>query len=172
MNPTRNVNPSAQELNERFTYNPETGEIRNKINLDHRKRNKAGELSGCICSSHGYRIIRWGRRLMLAHRVAWAMIYGEWPILIDHINGDKADNRIANLRLATKSQNAFNSKGHKDGASGVKGVSWNKQARKWGARITINGKYKHIGLFQSIKAAAAAYSDAAHRFHGEFARTA
>jgi hypothetical protein len=98
------------------------------------------------------------------------LAYGEFPEMsIDHINGIKTDNRLQNLRLATKSQNALNSKRHKDNTSGYKGVSWNKRLAKWGARITINGKYKHIGLFKNVEDAASAYAAAAYMHHGEFA---
>ncbi len=101
------------------------------------------------------------------------MITGEWPNkLIDHIDGDPSNNRFANLRMATFSQNSANSRVHSINASGRKGVFWHKQCGKWMASITIFGKQKHLGLFDEIEDAANAYDRAARDAFGEFARSA
>lgn len=95
-------------------------------------------------------------RTYLAHRVAWAVYYGKWPAHeIDHINGDRADNRIANLRDVTKSVNGRNLKKNRRNASGVTGVFWHEKAGKWSASIGFNGSVKYLGVFESIEAAAA-----------------
>lgn len=110
-----------------------------------------------------------------AHRLAWLIVYGEWPpegYHIDHINGAGLDNRIANLRLATRSQNMANRGAQRNGASGFKGVSWNKQKLRWEAYICINNKQRHLGYFDIAEEAHAAYVAAARQDFGEFARAA
>lgn len=108
---------------------------------------------------------------MLAHRVAWAIHYGEIPSLdIDHKNCNKKDNRIENLRLATGSQNASNKHMYKNNTSGYKGVTWYERNGKWASKIRINGKLLHLGYFSEKEDAYAAYCMAAPKHHGEFAR--
>ena len=88
----------------------------------------------------------------------------------DHINGNKLDNRRANLRYATPLENAQNASKRKDNTSGFKGVYWNKQYSKWKVQIRHEGKRKHLGRFEDVIAAAKAYDDAAKSFFGKFAR--
>ena len=90
---------------------------------------------------------------------------------IDHINGDKLDNRKTNLRICSHSQNEQNCPVRKNNRSGFKGVTWHKKAKKWGARICINGKKRRFGLHNSPEEAANAYDKAARKYFGEFART-
>lgn len=107
------------------------------------------------------------------HRLAWFYVYGEWPShTVDHINGDKADNRFANLRLATYSQNVQNQKRSVKNTSGYKGVHWSKACQKWQARIHCRGKTYSLGVFNNPEDAAAAYARMAPHYHGEFARVA
>lgn len=89
---------------------------------------------------------------------------------VDHINGDKLDNRKANLRLVTRQQNSFNTGPRKGSKSQFKGVGWFSRDRKWRARIMLNGKEIHLGLFEREIDAAEAYNSAALEFFGEFAR--
>ena len=89
---------------------------------------------------------------------------------VDHINGDKLDNRRNNLRIVTNQQNQYNSKSRK-GISKYKGVSWHKTAGKWRAYIGVDGKFKHLGLFTDEKEAALAYDRAARELFGEYAKT-
>jgi hypothetical protein len=106
-----------------------------------------------------------------AHRVAWALHYGEWPCgEIDHINGIRHDNRICNLRIATGPENSRNLKRRSDNTSGYKGVSKVAATGKWRAYINLNGKQYSLGYYDTAEAAAAAYANAAPKFHGEFAR--
>ena len=92
-----------------------------------------------------------------AHRAAWAVHHGYWPInCIDHLNGDRLDNRIVNLRDATHLENSLNSAMQANNTSGHNGVGWHKQRQKWRARIVLNGEEKHLGLFDSIDDAVAA----------------
>jgi hypothetical protein len=94
---------------------------------------------------------------VLAHRIAWAIYYGEEPAtFIDHINGNRADNRIANLRLATRLQNMKNQKLNATNKSGVMGVRIFKATGKWHAQIKVGRKNMHLGYFDHFEDAVAA----------------
>lgn len=107
-----------------------------------------------------------------SHHLAWLYMTGEWPENhIDHKNLNKSDNRWNNLRIATASQNQANRRAGRNNTSGFKGVSWSKQAKKWRSRFKKDGKETHIGYFDTPEDASLAYSNAAKRIHGEFARS-
>lgn len=89
---------------------------------------------------------------------------------VDHINGNTLDNRKENLRICTRSQNKMNTSRRKGNTSGYKGVCFDNTNKKWLATITINGKLKHIGLFQDAKSAAIAYDKKAKELFGDFAK--
>lgn len=121
----------------------------------------------------GYRRGAIFNKFYAAHRVIWAIVHGEWPPeQIDHINGDKQDNRLGNLRAVSNSENLKNQKRPKNNTSGIIGVYWNKQLVAWHAQIKINGKKKHLGTYQCIGAAAAARAsaDLKHGFHRNHGR--
>ena len=152
---------TLQNLRDKFGYDPKTGRFSWK------------EEPGCV-PTNGYRYIKVGGKLQLAHRLAWLYYYGEEPVgLIDHINGDRLDNRIENLRIATFSQNAANAKRHSRNTSGLKGVA--KVVKKgvwtgrWQASITHQNKQIGLGSFKTKELAHAAYVKAASRLQGEFA---
>lgn len=88
---------------------------------------------------------------------------------VDHINGNRLDNRKTNLRLCNNQQNVHNSKVNRVNKSGFKGVSWMKSRNKWRARIKIDMKEKHLGLFPSREEAARSYNESAKKYFGEFA---
>ena len=99
-----------------------------------------------------------------AHRVAWAIHYGVWPTgQIDHINGDRTDNRIVNLRDVDNKTNGRNQRLGKNNRSGVNGVLWDRGC--WVARIKVNGKSKHLGRFRCLEDAAVA-REKANRTYG------
>lgn len=113
-----------------------------------------------------------GRRF-LAHRIIWLLAYGEWPPgFIDHADGNPHNNRLANLRIATFSQNAANKRAVANSSSGLKGVTWHKRAGKWQAAVKLNGKNHHIGLFLTPEEAHTAYMRKAREVFGDFARPA
>ncbi len=143
------ANPTPAELRAAFSYDPSTGQIR-RIN---------GERPGPVGHmASGYLRVVLGDRQMMAHRVAWCLVHGEWPLhQIDHINGDKADNRLANLRDVTglvNSQNMHRAK--KNNRAGELGVSRYKSGRHI-ARIYREGRRYYLGSFGTAEEARAAY---------------
>lgn len=134
-----------------------------------RRSTRAGRRAANI-NGKGYGYITLCGKHSAAHRVAWLYVHGIWPpksIYVDHINGDKTDNRIANLRLATPSQNAQN---RTRNLEGKKGVSFHRRLGKWQAQITPPTGTIYLGVYSSEDEAHAAYADAALRLFGEFAR--
>lgn len=130
---------------------------------------KAGRIAGSINPTHGYLGISVDGRVYRAHRLAWLYVHGRWPVdQIDHIDGDKLNNRIANLREATATQQQHNRGLSKRNKSGFKGVYWKRDVRKWHAQIRIAGRIKHLGDFTDLEDAAAAYAAEAAIHHGEF----
>ena len=161
---------TIERLKELLTYNPETGLF--TWNVDRGGRAKKGSKAGALSHS-GYVYISIDRKTVLAHRIAWMMVHGEMPDKhVDHINGDRTDNRIANLRLAVRSQNNANAKLRKDSGSGFKGVTFSKQMQKWVGQIRVNGRLIYLGSYRTPEEAHAAYLMAAEVHFGEFARAA
>lgn len=118
----------------------------------------------------GYINIKIDGRLHPAHRLAWLYVHGHWPVLeIDHRNGIRADNRLQNLREATRTEQMHNLRRPTTNTSGFKGVSL-YQGKRWRAYIHLNGKPKHLGYFLTAELAHAAYCKAALAARGEFAR--
>lgn len=114
---------------------------------------------------HGYVSIRIDGKAYYAHRLAWCYMHGDWPDAeIDHINGDKTENHISNLRQATRKQNMEN-RVQPIGASGYRGVCWLEANQKWRANIVHNRKNIYLGLFSTAEEASAAYREAASFFH-------
>lgn len=154
-------------LKELVSYHPETGLftwIKPPIN----RWVEVGDVAGSS-TNKGYCQLMLSGKTYSQHRLAWLYVYGYFPeSLIDHINGCPGDNSITNLRLATQSQNLFNSVKQSRNTSGFKGVSWHKWSKKWQASITVKGVPKHLGYFQEIEDAATAYNDAAKELHGSF----
>lgn len=146
---------SKEQISQAFSYSPLTGEF---VPLSQ---------GASITRATGYVILRIGKKTALAHRVAWLLVYGSYPEnILDHANGVRDDNRIANLRVANKALNGANTGLYKNNTSGIKGVSFKKSSRKWVASI---GKSRtHLGYFDDKESAAEAYAKAAKDRYGEF----
>jgi hypothetical protein len=161
--------PSVEYLRKRLRYEPETGKL---FWLDcedmagwWRTRHKGKEAFTAF-NDGGYKCGAINHNSFKAHRVAWAIYHGDWPSdQIDHINGIKDDNRIVNLHVVTSQENGRNQSMNRRNTSGVCGVAWYKPTRKWMSYITIEGKFKNLGYFATIEAAAAARAEAS-RQHG------
>jgi hypothetical protein len=158
---------TCTEVRRIFRYEAETGIFFWLIDT---KNTAAGDVAGSQ-QSRGYWHIGINGRLFVAHRLAWLYVTGEWPLgHVDHINGVRSDNRFANLRIATASQNARNSRMRSDNACGYKGVHYKKRLNKFVAQIRVDGRVHHLGVFKTADEAPAAYWKAAKERFGEFAR--
>jgi hypothetical protein len=160
----------TNKLHDILEYNPATGEFFWKM-LPLGGRAKVGDLAGSVYSN-GYRYIQIDGLDYRAARLAWFMVHGEdCNVFIDHVNGLRDDNRIDNLRPATNSQNQANRGAPKNNTSGIKGVCFDGARNKWRASITVNGKAKNLGRFNSAQDAQAAYEKAALEAWGDFAKS-
>lgn len=178
---TERILPTPEQLRELLRYEPETGKLfwlqRDrrwfKTKLSHTTWNTrfAGKMAFTATGRDGYMGGTVLSIRMAAHRVAWAVYWGVWPQgYLDHINCEKTDNRLSNLRCATLEQNSRNKKKHKDNESGFKGVHLDRTTGKWRAQIMVNGKRLQLGSHPLPEDAHAAYRKAADDLHGEFAR--
>jgi len=154
---TRNVSQFKEFVMSRARYDIDTGHF-TEIATGKRLGSK---------NKRGYRML--GGRL--EHRVVWLIVHGVWPEQeIDHVNGIKDDNRLHNLRLATRSENQRNVGKTKSNSSGFKGVYRDKSTGKWRAQMKIAGRNKWLGTYNNIEDASSAYRAAAKKYHGEFVR--
>ncbi|MBI6122097.1 HNH endonuclease [Serratia marcescens] len=131
----------------------------------------AGRVAGFICKIHGYRRIFIDGIHYRANRIAWRISTGDDPgeLCIDHIDGNKANDAISNLRLVTHSENMRNRGHQSNNTSGMKGIYWHKRDKKWIARICVNRKYQNLGRFKTAEEAFDAYKHGVKEIHGEFA---
>ena len=147
-------------IKDKLKYEPTTGVI-SWINSDCPRLK--GERQAGFKNQRGYVKIKVDNKSYFAHRIAWYLYYGSWPNLdIDHINGIKDDNRIENLREASKSQNLSNSRLK----TKYRGVS--KANSKWRAVITHEGSKIHIGVYETQEEAYKAYVEKSKELKGEF----
>ena len=153
-------------LNELFEYDKETGDLIWKV----RKAQsvKVGDIAGYLQST-GYKRLKINAKAYLVHRIVFLMHKGYLPKTIDHINGDRLDNRIENLRAVTANQNQHNRKLNSNNTSGFKGVSWCKTHKHWRAAVKLEGKKIHLGLFKTPEEADAVVRKAREELHGTFA---
>ena len=151
------------ELKNLFDY--VDGQLVSKTNI---KQRKIGSVLGSLASK-GYLTARVSSKLYRVHRLVFLYFHGFMPSQVDHIDGNRQNNQIENLREATSAQNNQNRVA--TGASKIKGVVWHKQSKKWVASICINRKSVHLGSFEKIEDAAQAATDARKKLHGEFARS-
>lgn len=135
----------------------------------------AGKEAGCM-GSDGYLRVRFKGRSHLLHRIMWELINGRIPneMQVDHINHNRSDNRICNLRLATKKENLKNKSRSKLNTTGESGISYRQDVNKFMARVSINGHRHSIGCFETVEQARVARSKvlAEHGFHSNHGRNA
>lgn len=144
---------TADELRSILHYDPLTG-VFTRIKPTWKYR--VGSVAGFL-DSDGYMRVWVLKRCYSAHRLAWLYVYGTWPKnQIDHINRNRSDNRIANLRDVTNQQNLQNAGDYSTNTSGRKGVYWDKRDSRWRACITDNGRYLSLGYFGTQVEAVAA----------------
>lgn len=159
---------TQERLKELLNYNPETGIFTRLVRTA--QRHKVGDRADFLINSgnaKGYSRVSVGYERYLSHRLAWFYVYGEFPkYQIDHINGNTNDNRICNLRDVVSSINAENKhKASKSSKSGYLGVFWHEQSKKWRARLQVNKKGVHIGLYDTPQLAHEAYLKVKRKLH-------
>lgn len=151
-----NSNITADRLREMLDYDRNTGVFKWKIN---RTVRKSGDVAGFL-TMYGYVSIGLDGFVVMAHRLAWIYVHGTAPVgSIDHINGNRKDNRIVNLRDVTHCVNTQNvRKVRSNNTSGLLGVSSSaSKSKPWKASITVNGKTRYIGIYKTKEDAHSAY---------------
>lgn len=158
--------PLYQEAHRRFTYDPTTGELR-------WKNCPLKQLNGMIAGNFkdGYREARFCGRSQRVHRIIWLMQTGQFPPpdrMIDHANGDRADNRWANLRLATRSQNNHNRhQVRSDSKSGIRGVKYRAERDRYVPILKVGGRERKFGSFRTAEEAKARFREVELQYRGE-----
>lgn len=157
-------NISAEELREVLDYRPDTGIFTWK--QARTNSNWVGKPAGCQ-RPDGYWVINIKKKLYLAHRLAWFYVHGEWPKLhIDHINGERIDNRIENLRDVAQRTNRENLRGAKsNNKAGLLGVNQSPTSGRWFAFIKANGKNMYLGSHETAEQAHMTYLTAKRQYH-------
>ena len=172
--------PSIEFLRECFDYDENTGQLRWKHRPRHHfhsaqswattNKKMAGTHAGTYDAS-GYMYVHLAGRRLAVHRIVWLIAKGDFDtdMLIDHKNGNKSDNRLENLRIASVSENGMNRTTlPTTNTSGVLGVTWNKKLEKWQAHVRVNGRKIHLGLYLSLNAAKEAAINGREMHHKEF----
>lgn len=163
-----NTHELYDECHRLFNYDAETGLLTRKVRVG--KKVKVGDIVGCV-NTKGYLVVRISGKLYSNHRTIWLMQTGEMPKEhIDHINGDKTDNRLVNLREATNAENLRNRGKQSNNASGFKGVCVDSRRSKspYRTKIMFNGMTIDIGHFTTPEQAHQAYCNKAKELHGDF----
>lgn len=156
---------TLEQLKELLAYDPKTGLFTWRVSGHKRLKDRQ---AGWMLK--GYLMITVARQRFAAHRLAWFYVTGNWPRHhIDHIDRNPLNNAFSNLREASNAQNMRNAAGWNN-TSGVKGVTWDRSKGKWYAYITVNGKMKALGRYDTLEDAAEVRRAAAEKYHGEFAR--
>ena len=129
---------------------------------------RAGTIIDFI-ENNGYVRVRVDGKMYGVHQVVFVMFNGYLPKIIDHVNNIKADNRIENLREATKSENGYNTKLPVNSKSGIKNVCWVKKLNSWQVKLKVKSICKVIGYFKDLELAELVAYEARNKFHGKFA---
>jgi hypothetical protein len=133
-----------------------------------RQNVKIGAKAGTL-NNIGYFLTKINNKNYLNHRLIFLMHHGYLPKYLDHIDGSPSNNKLENLRPATFFENNWNAKLSKKNTSGVKGVNWHKDMKKWQIRIKTNGKRKSFGLYDDLELAELVAQEARTKYHGAFA---
>jgi hypothetical protein len=153
------------QVSDYISYDPDTGVLTWKKEW---KGKKVGDVAGFV-DQHGYRNIVFNGQTHKAHRLAWKLVHGTWPKkLIDHINQNKDDNRLCNLRECDHQENSWNRKKQRNNTSGMKGVTWNEKNQRWVAQIKDHGVPVYLGSFKNKVDAGFAYQTYAAKMRGEY----
>lgn len=160
------TNPDIATIASLFSYNPNTGGLSRTVS---RGGAPAGPINPRL-NSCGYARVTINKRLCYVHHVAWVLMTGVWPTKeVDTINRSRSDNRWANLREATKSQNRMNASLNDRNTSGHKGVRWHKASGKWLAEVTADRKTHYLGVFTQLEEAVRVVQDAREKLHNFYA---
>jgi len=151
------------KANSLFDY--KDGTLIRKVNAG---RGIQGNAAGCV-NGRGYLQTSIHQKIYFVHRLIWLLHYKKMPFMIDHINGDRLDNRVENLREVTSSENSQNRSIGSNNTSGIKGVSWFAPSCKWKATIMVNGVHNYLGLYVDIRDAETAVCAYREKIHGEYA---
>jgi len=157
---------TQQFLHELFEYRD--GHLFWKV--DRRNNKIKGKQASRLKKSNGYQEVTINKKKHYAHRIIFMMFNGYWPEQIDHIDGNRSNNLISNLREATNAQNNRNTKLRVNNTTGFKGIYFHKQNKNFVARITVDYKEIHLGCYKTAEEASQAYKKAALELHGSFAR--
>ena len=156
---------TQERLKELLTYNLETGVFTRNLT-------RCGALAGAVAGSvtrKGYRYIKIDSKGYMMHRLVWLYLYGQFPKeQLDHIDGDKLNNKASNLRDAITSQNCVNQRGRKNNTSGFKGVILEKSSGKWVAQCNANGEHYYLGMYDTPQEASNVRETFAKENHAEF----
>jgi hypothetical protein len=148
---------TQKRLKELLQYNPDTGRFTWLQPSNRFSQVRPGDPAGSL-HKRGYVHIKVDWQSYKAHRLAWLYVHGRWPEpAIDHINRDKADNRLVNLREADQLRNMQNKSIYARNTSGYTGVSPHRDTGKWVAQLQVNRRNHHIGIFETPELAALAY---------------
>ncbi|WP_179103944.1 HNH endonuclease [Burkholderia pseudomallei] len=153
-----------------FAYDPDTGVLtKKKAPLLHGGFRDCNQIMQSN-NGNGYLIARVNGHNRRVHRLAWEMHYSvDAPPIMDHINNDRADNRISNLREVGHAENQWNKSLNRNNSVGLKGAHYHKTSGKWASHIRCRGKRKRLGLFETAEEAHEVYCLAAVMLHGEYA---
>ena len=156
-----------QELvNQHFEYRD--GKLYWKKVANGNKQYLVGQEAGSMHQT-GYRHVSWMGKIHKVHRLIFLLEHGYLPQEVDHINMNRADNRIENLRGANRSENQCNRKALANNTSGYPGVSWHKKSKAWLVRVMKHGKTHLVGYFKDLELAGLVAEEARAKYHGEYA---
>ena len=170
------MEPSIDDLRKLLRYEPETGKLfwkRNSIRGKAWNSRYADRQAFTANHISGYKWGTVGNRQLLAHRVAWAIHMDEWPTQVDHINGNRQDNRLENLRAVDQLSNSRNAARKSNNKSGFCGVYWSNHWQRWKAHIGVNYRRLHVATSECIAAAVIArhLAEIEYGFHSNHGRT-